>query len=38
MIVVDASAVIAMLFAEPLSGALAARLAEEAERVMSVAS
>jgi ribonuclease VapC len=38
MIVVDASAVIAMLFGEPLSGALAARLAAEADRVISVAS
>ena len=38
MIVVDASAVIAMLFGEPSSGALAARLAAEAERVISVAS
>ena len=38
MIVVDASAVIAMLFGEPSSGALAARLAAEADRVISVAS
>ena len=38
MIVVDASAVMAMLFGEPSSGALAARLAAEAERVISVAS
>ena len=38
MIVVDASAVIAMLFGEPSSGALAAWLAAEADRVISVAS
>jgi ribonuclease VapC len=38
MIVVDASAVIAMLFGEPLSGALAARLAADADRVISVTS
>jgi ribonuclease VapC len=38
MIVVDASAVIALLFGEPSSAALAARLAADADRVMSAAS
>lgn len=38
MIVVDASAVIAMLFGEPQSGALAARLAADLDRAISVAS
>lgn len=38
MIVVDSSAAIAILFAEPSSRVLAARLAAESERVMSVAS
>ncbi len=38
MIVVDASAVIAILFGEPQSGALAARLAADLDRVISVAS
>jgi ribonuclease VapC len=38
MIVVDSSAVIAMLFREPSSDVLAARLAVDSERVMSVAS
>ena len=38
MIVVDASAVIAMLFGESGSGALAARLAEDPDRVISVSS
>jgi ribonuclease VapC len=38
MIVVDSSAVIAMLFHEPSSDVLAARLAVDSERVMSVAS
>jgi ribonuclease VapC len=38
MIVVDASAVIAMLFGEPESGALLARLAADPGRVISVAS
>jgi ribonuclease VapC len=38
MIVVDASAVIAILFREKLASALALRLSEDAERVMSVAS
>jgi ribonuclease VapC len=38
MIVVDASAVIAMLFGEQSSAALSARLAADADRVISVAS
>jgi ribonuclease VapC len=38
MIVVDASAVIAMLFGEPQSDALAARLAADPGRAISVAS
>jgi ribonuclease VapC len=38
MIVVDASAVIAILFNEPPSEALAARLAADPDRVISVAS
>ncbi len=38
MIVVDASAVIAMLFGEPQSSVLAARLAADRDRVISVAS
>jgi ribonuclease VapC len=38
MIVVDASAVIAILFGEPSAGALAERLAQETDRLMSVAS
>jgi ribonuclease VapC len=38
VIVVDASAVIAMLFGEPQSAALAARLAIDPERIISVAS
>lgn len=38
MIVVDASAVIAILFGEASSAALAARLAADPDRVMSVAS
>jgi uncharacterized protein with PIN domain len=38
MIVVDASAVIAMLFEEPQSSALAARLAADPDRAISVAS
>jgi ribonuclease VapC len=38
VIVVDASAVIAMLFGEPQSGVLAARLAADPDRVISVAS
>ena len=38
MIIVDSSAVIAMLFREPSSDVLAARLAVDSERVMSVAS
>jgi ribonuclease VapC len=38
MIVVDSSAIVAMMLNEPLSAALVARLAAETERVMSVAS
>ena len=38
MIVVDSSALIAILFGEPSAEALLARLAAESERVMSVAS
>jgi ribonuclease VapC len=38
MIVVDASAVISMLFGEPSAGLLTARLATEADRMISVAS
>lgn len=38
MIVVDASAIIAILFREDSAAALVFRLSEEAERVMSVAS
>jgi ribonuclease VapC len=38
MIVLDTSAVIALLFGEPSADALANRLARETERVMSVAS
>lgn len=38
MIVVDSSAVIALLFGEPSGNALAARLAADSGRVMSVAS
>jgi len=38
MIVVDSSAVVAILFSEPPAPALLARLAEDPERVMSVAS
>ncbi len=38
MIVVDSSAVIAILFGETLAGALAARLAMDQDRLMSVAS
>jgi ribonuclease VapC len=37
MIVVDSSAVVAMMFGEPEAAALLARLAEDPERVMSVA-
>src|SRR5258706_13871422 len=38
MIVVDASAVVAIVFGEPAAAALLARLATDAERVISVAS
>ena len=38
MIVVDSSAVIAMMLQEPPAAALAARLAADSERVLSVAS
>lgn len=38
MIVVDSSAVVAILFGEPPAAALLARLAADPERVMSVAS
>jgi ribonuclease VapC len=38
MIVIDSSAVIAMMLREPPAAALAARLAADPERVMSVAS
>lgn len=38
MIVVDSSAVIAVLFGEPAAAAVAERLAADPERVMSVAS
>ena len=38
MIVVDSSAVMAILFGEPQAEALLARLAEDPERIMSVAS
>lgn len=38
MIVVDSSAVIAMMFAEPAAAGLAARLAADPERIMSIAS
>jgi ribonuclease VapC len=38
MIVVDSSAVIAMMFGEPAGAALALRLADDVERVMSTAS
>ena len=38
MIVVDSSAVIALLFREPPAAAIAARLAADPDRVMSVAS
>ena len=38
MIVVDSSAVVAILFAEPAAEALLARLAMDSDRVMSVAS
>lgn len=38
MIVVDSSAIIAILFNEPRAPALAARLAEDPDRVMSAAS
>jgi ribonuclease VapC len=38
MIVVDSSAVIAMMFGEKPASALAVRLAADAERVMSIAS
>jgi len=38
MIVVDSSAVAAILFGEPFAAALAQRLAEDPDRVMSVAS
>ena len=38
MIVVDSSAVVAILFGEPLAAVLLARLAVDPERVMSVAS
>jgi ribonuclease VapC len=38
VIVVDSSALIAMLFGEPQAAALAGRLAEDSERLMSVAS
>jgi ribonuclease VapC len=38
MIVLDSSALIALLLGEPLAGVLAARLAADVERVISVAS
>ena len=38
MIVVDSSAVVAILFGEPMAAELLARLAAERDRVMSVAS
>ncbi len=38
MIVVDSSAIIAILFNEPMAAALSARLAEDPDRVMSAAS
>ena len=38
MIVVDSSAVVAILFGEPSTDALLARLAADPDRVMSVAS
>lgn len=38
MIVIDSSAVIAMMLREPPAAALAARLAADTERVMSIAS
>jgi ribonuclease VapC len=38
MIVIDSSAVVAILFGEPLAAALLARLAADPDRVMSVAS
>jgi ribonuclease VapC len=38
MIVVDSSAIIAMMFGEPSAAILASRLAAESERVISVAS
>jgi len=38
MIVVDSSAVIAMMFDEPQAPVLAARLVTDTERVMSIAS
>lgn len=38
MIVIDSSAVIAILFGEPSAAALAARLATDPDRLMSVAS
>jgi ribonuclease VapC len=38
MIVVDSSAIIAILFSEPVASVLLARLAAETERLMSVAS
>jgi ribonuclease VapC len=38
MIVVDSSAIVAILFDEPSAGALVSRLATETERVISVAS
>lgn len=38
MIVVDSSAIVAILFDEPLAGALLSRLLVESERLMSVAA
>jgi uncharacterized protein with PIN domain len=38
VIVVDSSAVVAILFGEPAAQALLARLAEDLDRIMSVAS
>ena len=38
MIIVDSSALVAILFGEPLAAALLARLAADPDRVMSVAS
>lgn len=38
MIVIDSSAVIAILFGEPAAPALAVRLAADTERIMSIAS